>query len=77
MIGIGTRSYCPVHSFNVVIEIRALHPIVEHTRHFVQNTTLLFSALIHCCDRNACNQLTLQRSRHCGRDACYNVRAFV
>ena len=31
-MAIGTRCYCPVHSFIVVIEMRALQPIVQHTR---------------------------------------------
>ena len=30
---ISTRSYFPVHSVSVVIEMRALQPTVQHTRH--------------------------------------------
>ena len=32
VMAIGTRSYCPLHSFIVVIEMRSLQPIAQHTR---------------------------------------------
>ena len=126
---IGTRSYCPVYSFIVVIEIPALQPTVQHTLRCVRNkcllqlaaashlcgglmmvcqkcfdrghpvnclickrpthsallemgfgraerlhdcsrySFLLSSAPIHCCDRNACTQPIVQRTRRC--DCCF------
>ena len=133
IVAIGTRSYCPVHSFIVVIEIRALSLLSsalvvvielrvtsycwfcvmthddlmmkpkmlpscssslivkstrgQHTRHSRRwglaqaerlrdsywYSFLLSSALLHCCDRNACTQLIVQRTRFCDRIACYSV----
>ena len=35
VMAVGTRFYCPVHSFIVVIEMRAIQPTAKHTRRCV------------------------------------------
>ena len=42
VMAVGTRFYCPVNSFIVVIEMRALQPFVQHTHStLVRNKCLL------------------------------------